>query len=182
MLPYLGKLPCQQEKLHFTKANYFFGSCLFWNWYVAYLRKTCFVNGIYLVQETVRYFCEIMFSHFTEKYIPDIRDVFRDLLPFVQFKKRENYPWRSVTFFNIPGWSQQFSKSNISPFVFFHVFKIKLMLPNCAKHYGACQCKQDFTSLKHAVVVFKLFNFNSNLSQLFQYLRISKFICSNSGK
>ena len=61
MLPYLGKLPCQQEKLHFTKANYFFGSCLFWNWYVAYLRKTCFVNGIYLVQETVRYFCEIMF-------------------------------------------------------------------------------------------------------------------------
>ena len=121
-------------------------------------------------------------SHFTEKYIPEVRDLFRDLLPFVQFKKRENYPWRSVTFFNIPGWSQQFSKSNISPFVFFHVFKIKLMLPNCAKHYSACQCKQDFTSLKHAVVVFKLFNFNSNLSQLFQYLCISKFICSNSGK
>ena len=25
-------------------------------------------------------------------------DVLRDLVPFVQFKKREKYPWRSVTF------------------------------------------------------------------------------------
>ena len=25
-------------------------------------------------------------------------DVLHDLLPFVQFKKREKYPWRSVTF------------------------------------------------------------------------------------
>ena len=25
-------------------------------------------------------------------------DVLRDLVPFVQFKKREKHPWRSVTF------------------------------------------------------------------------------------
>ena len=25
-------------------------------------------------------------------------DALRDLVPFVQFKKREKYPWRSVTF------------------------------------------------------------------------------------
>ena len=25
-------------------------------------------------------------------------DVLHDLVPFVQFKKRENHPWRSVTF------------------------------------------------------------------------------------
>ena len=25
-------------------------------------------------------------------------DIFRDLVPFVQFKKREKQPWRSVTF------------------------------------------------------------------------------------
>ena len=25
-------------------------------------------------------------------------DILRDLVPFVQFKKREKHPWRSVTF------------------------------------------------------------------------------------
>ena len=33
------------------------------------------------------------------------RDALRDLVPFVQFKKREKHPWRSVTFSN-------FTKSN----------------------------------------------------------------------
>ena len=30
-------------------------------------------------------------------------DVLRDLVPFVQFKKREKYPWRSVTFSKVAG-------------------------------------------------------------------------------
>ena len=36
----------------------------------------------------------------------------RDLVPFVQFKKREKHPWRSVTFSN-------FTESNTPPWVFF---------------------------------------------------------------
>ena len=30
-------------------------------------------------------------------------DVLRDLVPFVQFKKREKHPWRSVTFSKVAG-------------------------------------------------------------------------------
>ena len=30
-------------------------------------------------------------------------DVLRDLVPFVQFKKREKHPWRSVTFNKVAG-------------------------------------------------------------------------------
>ena len=32
-----------------------------------------------------------------------ICDVLRDLLPFVQFEKREKHPWRSVTFSKVAG-------------------------------------------------------------------------------
>ena len=35
-----------------------------------------------------------------------------DLVPFVQFKKREKHPWRSVTFSKVAGWSFSF---------FFHI-------------------------------------------------------------
>ena len=30
-------------------------------------------------------------------------DVLRDLVPFVQFKKREKHPWRRVTFNKVAG-------------------------------------------------------------------------------
>ena len=36
--------------------------------------------------------------------------VLRDLIPFVQFKKREELPWRSVTFSKVPGKSCSFSR------------------------------------------------------------------------
>ena len=42
-------------------------------------------------------------------------DVLRDLVPFVQFKKREKHPWRSVTFS---------TKSNTPSWVFFTFFKL----------------------------------------------------------
>ena len=32
-------------------------------------------------------------------------DVLRDLVLFVQFEKHEKYPWRSVTFSKVAGWS-----------------------------------------------------------------------------
>ena len=34
----------------------------------------------------------------------EICDALRDLVPFVQFKKREKYPGRSVTKINTPPW------------------------------------------------------------------------------
>ena len=55
-----------------------------------------------------------------------ICDVLRDLVPFVQFKKREKHPWRSATFCN---------KSNTSSISVFHMFKIVQMVPNRAKHH-----------------------------------------------
>ena len=43
-----------------------------------------------------------------------IFDALRDLVPFVQFKKREKHPWRSVTF----------TKSSTPPWVFFTFLKL----------------------------------------------------------
>ena len=34
-------------------------------------------------------------------------DSLRNLVPFVQFKKREKHPWRRVTFNKVAGWSQK---------------------------------------------------------------------------
>ena len=39
----------------------------------------------------------------------------RELVPFVQFEKREKHPWMSGTFSN-------FTKSRAHPWVFFYVF------------------------------------------------------------
>ena len=57
-----------------------------------------------------------------------ICDASRDLVPFVQFKKCEKQPWRSV----IPATLQE---SNTPPWVFFTFFKIERMVPNPAKHH-----------------------------------------------
>ena len=37
------------------------------------------------------------------KDVDDIWDALRDLVTFVQFKKREKYPWRSATFRKVLG-------------------------------------------------------------------------------
>ena len=38
-----------------------------------------------------------------QNILDDICDVLRDLVHFVQFKKREKHPWRSVTFSEVAG-------------------------------------------------------------------------------
>ena len=35
--------------------------------------------------------------------VSEICDTLRDLIPFLQFKKREKHPWRSVTFSKVAG-------------------------------------------------------------------------------
>ena len=48
-----------------------------------------------------------------------------DLVPFVQFKKRENHPWRSFTLSKVAGWSAcSFTKSKTPPWVFFTFLKL----------------------------------------------------------
>ena len=36
-----------------------------------------------------------------------LSDVLRDLVPFVQFKKREKRPWRNVTLSKVAGFNMQ---------------------------------------------------------------------------
>ena len=55
-------------------------------------------------------------------------DALRDLLPLVQFKKREKTPIEECS-------ACIFTKSNSPPLVFFHVFLIVQMVPNRAKHH-----------------------------------------------
>ena len=50
-----------------------------------------------------------------------------NLVPFAQFKKRENYPWRSVTFNKVTGWSN-FEKAIITIIT---VWCFKPILKNC---------------------------------------------------
>ena len=46
-------------------------------------------------------------------------DTLRDLVPFVQIKKREKHPWGSVTFSEVAS-----CKRNTPPWVFFMFFKL----------------------------------------------------------
>ena len=43
----------------------------------------------------------------------------RDLVPFLQFKKREKHPWRSANFSNVASLACNFTKFNTPPWVFF---------------------------------------------------------------
>ena len=51
-------------------------------------------------------------------------DVLGDLVPFVQFKKREKHPCRSVTLVKLQTEACNFTNSNIPPWVFFMFFRL----------------------------------------------------------
>ena len=42
--------------------------------------------------------------------LKDICGALRDLVPFVQFQKREKHPWSSVNFSKVAGWSLRDSR------------------------------------------------------------------------
>ena len=50
-----------------------------------------------------------------------ICDALGDLVPFVQFKKREKNPWRKVNFSKVAGFKPP---ANTPPWVFFTFFKL----------------------------------------------------------
>ena len=58
-------------------------------------------------------------------------DALRDLVLFLQFRKREKHQWKSITFSKVS--LQLYSKWHFS-IVVFHVFKIVQMAPNRANH------------------------------------------------
>ena len=53
-----------------------------------------------------------------------IFDVLRNLVPFVQIKKREKHPWRSVTFSKVAGFCLKVTKGNTPLWVFSKFFKL----------------------------------------------------------
>ena len=63
---------------------------------------------------------------------PKICDAQRDLVPFVKFKELEKHLWMGVTFSKVKG---NFTTSSSPPLVFFHVFCIIQIVPNCGKHH-----------------------------------------------
>ena len=58
-------------------------------------------------------------SHVANK----ICDVLRNLVPFVQFKKRKKHPWRSVVTFSLL-LACNLTKSSTPPWAFFTFFKL----------------------------------------------------------
>ena len=46
-------------------------------------------------------------KEFQPKILHLICDALRDLVPFLQFKKREKHPWRSANFIKVPDFSLQ---------------------------------------------------------------------------
>ena len=51
------------------------------------------------------------FQIFQSSYLKDICDALHDLVPFVQFQKREKHPWRSVNFSKVAGHCTNGTKS-----------------------------------------------------------------------
>ena len=64
-------------------------------------------------------------------YMMLLFDALSDMVSFVQFKKRERFPWRSVTFSKVlllvklQAKACNFTKSNTPPWVFFTFLKYK---------------------------------------------------------
>ena len=57
-----------------------------------------------------------------------------DLVPFVQFKKREKHPCRSFTFSKVAGKPATLLKVTLRHSTTTPFFKTVQMVPNCAKH------------------------------------------------
>ena len=77
--------------------------------------------------------------------VQSIWDALRDLVPFVQFKKREKHPWRCVVFSKVAACN--FTKSNTPPWVF-------SLFANCAD--GTKSRKASYIKFWHLICVWYL--------------------------
>ena len=62
-----------------------------------YKTRKCYNTGVILLVQNVKWNSNC--------------DALRDLVPFVQFKKREKHTWRSVNFSKVAGCSPQLRKA-----------------------------------------------------------------------
>ena len=62
---------------------------------------------------------------FKNVYYREICDALRDLVPFAQFKKLEEHPWRSVTLSKVAGYN---CTKGIKSRKTFHMFKVRYSL------------------------------------------------------
>ena len=83
---------------------------IFFMFYV-YGTKYSRMDQVKFVEDSLNNFTWSIFEYLVPYFIYYECGVLGDLIPFVQFKKREKQPWRSVTF--------RFNKSNTPPRVFF---------------------------------------------------------------
>ena len=61
--------------------------------------------------------------HLTERRLfSEICGALRDLVPYAKFKKRENHPWRSVTFSKLQAEACNFTKNTTPPWGCFSYF------------------------------------------------------------
>ena len=51
--------------------------------------------------------CDVFQGSILETFLTYISDALHDLEAFVQFKKREKHPWRSINFSKVAGFSLQ---------------------------------------------------------------------------
>ena len=74
-----------------------------------------------------------VYSHlFTEKRVQIlIRDALRDLVPFVQFEKRENTHGAALRLAKLQSSACNSTKSNTPPWVFFIFFKLYKWYQSC---------------------------------------------------
>ena len=77
--------------------------------------------------------------------VQSIWDALRDLVPFVQFKKREKHPWRCVVFSKVAACN--FTKSNTPPWVF-------SLFANCAD--GTKSRKASYIKFWHLICLISL--------------------------
>ena len=81
-----------------------------------------------MVSFQINYQLYATFSKYSLLSLFRICGVLRDLVPFVEFKKREKHSWRSVNFSKVAGFSQHSSMG------VFHAFEIVQIIPNRATH------------------------------------------------
>ena len=59
------------------------------------------------IENSVKHVRELMGKSHSLFFLQKLHLTLRDLVPFVQFKKREKHPWRSVNFSKVAGFSLQ---------------------------------------------------------------------------
>ena len=106
------------------------------------LQHWCFPlnNAKFLRTSILKNICERLLLSMSGTLL--ICGALRDLVQFVQFKKREKHLWKSANFSKVAGQTYNFTKINTPPWVLFRFFKlykwyqiIVQMVPNRAMHH-----------------------------------------------